>query len=172
MFQDSVTTVQDSVTTLLPASDSLSPGVSQVESLISIQDSLQTVIDLLQNTPHMLKHLNDLSEYLGITADQIYNHFYVQALTVQGIYGIILGIVCIIFIIVLCHMLVIKYNAHFRERPVNQTEILDQGILSGLGVAIIICIISAIVNLLAGIPHTLNPEYFAIIELVEFFHPR
>ena len=172
MFQDSVTTVQDSVATILPTSDSLSHGVSQAESLIIIRDSLQTVIDSLQNSPHMLEHLNALSEYLGITADKIYNHFYIQALIVQGIYGIILGVICIIFSIVLFHMLVVKYNAHFRERRISETEILDQAIVSALGIAIVICIISAIVNLVSGIPHTLNPKLFAIIELVEFFHPR
>jgi len=180
MFQDSMTTIQDSATTVLPTSDpehTVKDSVlllyeTSLESLTTIQDSLKTVIDSLQNTPHMLEHLNNLSKYLNITADQVHGYFYTQALVNDGIYGIILGVVCIIFTFVLFYMLIVKYNAYFRGRPGGEIEVLDQTLLIALGIATVMCIISAIVNLLSGISHTLNPEYFAIVDLVEFFHPR
>lgn len=142
------------------------------DSVNVLQDSLTRVDTILiesQSIPvpdQMLTRLTTLSDHLGVTAEMLYDSYYIQYFLIKGIYGIVLGLVFVSLTMTLSYMFLVKYKATIIGHSMEAIDGDDLLVVVVLGIGTIICTVLALVYGLTSIPHALNPAYYAIIELI------
>jgi len=114
----------------------------------------------------LLAKVNILAEHLGTTSETFYDIFYAQNLFIKGMYTTALGLVFGAFAFILFYVVIVKYKAEWQGRAVHEVDGFHVGVMTICAVGGVIAVVLSVLGFFTGIPRILNPEYYAIMELI------
>lgn len=137
------------------------------------------------NEKTISKYIDALSEKLGVAAEHIYGTLYKQSITV-GITELLFSILLIVVLVVSAKFVINIFTKGVYEKeegryypslePVNtyakieKSDFVDDGFLWWIAIPVWICMIIILaITLPDGILRLLNPEYYALKEILSVF---